>query len=147
MGSKNRRMNKASDKEITNKLFLLVEEHANISKEAIVSRSRLREVVIARKIIVKLLCDNTTLVLKAIGQAVGKIDHATTIHHRDKFDRDFVHLEGYAKLYSKVKHGLNLWLGADVVDYLKELDNIEVQKVELNVQESFYKNRIKEFKA
>jgi chromosomal replication initiator protein len=65
------------------KILTLVAEHFRISPEILRGKSRKREIVFPRMIAMTLMCESTTLSLKAIGAQFGGRDHTTVIHARD----------------------------------------------------------------
>lgn len=65
------------------KIMAIVSEHFRISPEALRGKSRKREIVFARMIAMTMMCEHTSLSLKAIGALFGGRDHTTVIHARD----------------------------------------------------------------
>jgi chromosomal replication initiator protein len=65
------------------KILSLVAEHFRISPELLRGKSRKREIVLARMVAMSLMCDHTSLSLKAIGAQFGGRDHTTVMHARD----------------------------------------------------------------
>lgn len=57
-----------------------------IDYEALVSRCRKREIVIARQLAMWLMCKHTTLSLSAIAGLLGLKNHTTVIHGRETID-------------------------------------------------------------
>ena len=69
------------------KIFSAVSEHFRISSEILRGKSRKQEIVFARMIAMTLMCENTSLSLKAIGSQFGGRDHTTVIHARDTIQK------------------------------------------------------------
>jgi chromosomal replication initiator protein len=69
------------------KILTLTAEHFRISAEILRGKSRKREIVFARMIAMTLMCEQTSLSLKAIGAQFGGRDHTTVMHARDTIQR------------------------------------------------------------
>ena len=59
----------------------------DVSKEAVLSRTRTAEVALARQVLIHLSRSMTDLSLKAIGQSIGSRDHSTVAHAVGRIER------------------------------------------------------------
>jgi len=68
---------------LTEQIFSEVTRLTGITRDEMCSRSRKREIIIARHGAVWLMKQNTTLTLKQIGALFGRRDHSTVLHAID----------------------------------------------------------------
>lgn len=66
------------------KIINVVCDHFNIPEKELLSRKKIKEVVLPRQIAMYLCCENLEISQKAIGNLLGGKDHSTIIHGRDK---------------------------------------------------------------
>lgn len=76
-------------REITPELILqVVADHFNISPQDIASEKRTKDIAFPRQIAMYLCCSMTKASLQSIGKCLGKKDHTTVIHGRDKIAKE-----------------------------------------------------------
>lgn len=66
----------------------VVAEHFGFKTEMLTSKKRDAEIILPRQIAMYLCCEMTDYSLKEIGEALGKKDHTTVMHGRDKISSD-----------------------------------------------------------
>lgn len=85
----------------------LVAKHFNMPVEKLHSKTRLREVVMARQLSMYLAKNYTNSSLKSIGDSFGGRDHSTVIHSlkavQDLMDTDLIFKDNVTALVKKVK--------------------------------------------
>jgi len=65
---------------MTDQIFFEVTRLTGITRDQMSSRSRKREIIIARHGAISLIKNNTTLTLKQVGALFGRRDHSTVLH-------------------------------------------------------------------
>ncbi len=129
--------------QIVSALYKALYKRTMITKEALLSKTRNHNVVMARKVIAVLLY-NTGMDVWAVGEAMGR-DHSTASFHKNKHENNMKNLHRYNELYTYMKHNLDLFLGPDVEACLKEIKELEGKKSYLDSRIQYYKKRIKKF--
>jgi len=95
-------------KEITPELIIeVVSDHFNINPSDLASEKRTKEISHPRQIAMYLCCDMTTAPLQMIGKHLGKKDHTTVIHGRDKITKELQHNENLQYTVDVLKKKLN----------------------------------------
>lgn len=95
-------------REITPELIIeVVADHFNINPSDIASERRTKEIAHPRQIAMYLCCDMTRAPLSAIGKALGKKDHTTVIHGRDKITKELATNESLQHTVELLRKKLN----------------------------------------
>lgn len=90
---------------IPESLFSLIEQHYEISRDMLKSKSRKREVTDLRHIFLVLVKEFTPYGLAKIGAIVNR-DHATVVHSQKKVDRLLETDKEFRQQYEKLRIGL-----------------------------------------
>lgn len=86
-------------------IFSVVRDCLEISKKEIVSKSRKKPIVIARRIILNILSETLeepSLSQKELGEIVNR-DRTTFIHHRKEHIKEYSMYKDYQETYNSVK--------------------------------------------
>lgn len=95
-------------REITSKLIIeVVADHFNITPSDLASEKRTKDIAYPRQIAMYLCCDMTKDPLKTIAAALGKRDHTTVIHGREKIAKDLLTNETLKYTVDMLKKKLN----------------------------------------
>jgi len=95
-------------KEITPELIIeVVSDHFNINPSDLASEKRTKEIAHPRQIAMYLCCDMTAAPLQMIGKYLGKKDHTTVIHGRDKITKELKNNENLQYTVDVLKKKLN----------------------------------------
>lgn len=96
------------------RIIMSVAEHFQISTRLMMSKSRQRELVLARNMCMYIMKNYFNMTLKEVGKAFNR-DHTTVIHAIRMFQQDREVNEQYNLAYEEVKQKLELRKGTELV--------------------------------
>lgn len=96
------------------RIIMSVAEHFQISTRLMMSKSRQRELVLARNMCMYIMKNYFNMTLKEVGKAFNR-DHTTAIHAIRMFQQDREVNEQYNLAYEAVKQKLELRKGTELV--------------------------------
>lgn len=128
------------DVRLGNELFNIIEDNLHLSREIILSKTRIKKIVDAKKIIIVLLKYNSNYGPMAVGRFLN-LEHGTIIRHVNKHSGLMISDKEYRKKYKSVELLVNdLFVKFNSLSW--KLDSLLIERDLINKEIKYIRKRL-----